>query len=207
MAGRYCRVVRLDVEQHADQLFQANRVDREGANWTYLPYGPFPRRADYAAWLERAAASTDPQFWAVVDASTQQAVGVASYLRIAPDAGSIEVGHINYSPLVQRSRGGTEAMYLMMRRVFEDLGYRRYEWKCDALNHRSVAAARRLGFRFEGVFRNSGVVKGHNRDTAWFAVVDDEWPRLRTTFEEWLDAGNFREDGSQRRPLEAATQL
>jgi RimJ/RimL family protein N-acetyltransferase len=207
MAGRYCHVVRLDAEQHADELFEANGVDTEGASWTYLPYGPFPTRADYTEWLGKAAASADPLFWAVVDDSSRRAVGVASYLRIAPDAGTIEVGHINYSPLVQRTRVGTEAMYLMMHRVFDDLGYRRYEWKCDALNHRSLAAARRLGFRYEGTFRNSGVVKGRNRDTAWFSVIDDEWPRLRTAFEAWLAPENFYDDGSQRRPLQAAAQL
>ncbi|MDH4160637.1 MAG: GNAT family N-acetyltransferase [Actinomycetota bacterium] len=203
MVGRYCRVVRLDPETHAEQLFEANRVDPEGANWTYLPYGPFDRMDGYLAWLHEVSKATDPLFFAVVDVSSERAAGVASYLRIARDAGSIEVGNINYSPLLQRSRAGTEAMYLMMRRVFDECGYRRYEWKCNSRNAKSMAAAQRLGFRFEGIFRNSQVVKGHNRDTAWFSVTDDEWPRLRTAFEGWLDPANFRHDGSQRQALRA----
>lgn len=209
MIGRYCHVVRLDPEAHGEPLFEANGVDAEGSNWTYLPYGPFDLVDDYLEWLRRMAALSDPMFYAVLDAASGRAVGVASYLRIAPEAGSMEVGNIHYSPLLQRSRGGTEAMYLMMRRAFDDLGYRRYEWKCNSRNAKSMTAARRLGFRFEGIFRNNMVVKGHNRDTAWFSVTDDEWPHLRVAFEEWLDPGNFLDNGAQRQALraEASDQL
>ena len=203
MVGRYCRVERIEPARHGDALFAANRIDRVGRNWTYLPYGPFDDLTSYREWLDAAAATTDPRFYAVVDCASGQAVGVASYLRIDPSAGSIEVGHINYSPLLQRHRAGTEAMYLMMRNVFEALGYRRYEWKCNALNAASRAAADRLGFSHEGTFRHSNVVKGRNRDTAWYAMIDSEWPGVRRGFDAWLDPGNFDAVGRQRSPLAA----
>ena len=139
----------------------------------------------------------DPLFYAIVDLAKGEAVGVASYLRISPSSGSIEVGHINYSPLLQRTPAATEAMYLMMAQAF-DLGYRRYEWKCHALNAPSRSAAQRLGFSFEGIFRQAAVVKGRNRDTAWYAAIDEEWPALREAFERWLDPTNFDEKGNQR---------
>ena len=147
----------------------------------------------------------DPLFHAVVDRANGRATGVASYLRIEERAGVIEVGHINYAPPLQRTPASTEAMYLMMRRVFDELGYRRYEWKCDALNAPSRAAARRLGFRFEGIFRQATVYKGRNRDTAWFSVLDSEWPALKAAFERWLSPENFDEDGRQRQSLASLT--
>ncbi len=199
MVGRVCTVEPLDVGPHAGALFAANRHDAAGANWTYLPYGPFDRLEDYVDWMRTGCGGDDPMFHAVVDHHLGP-VGVASYLRIAPEAGSIEVGHINYSPLLQRRRAGTEAMYLMMRRAF-DLGYRRYEWKCDALNEPSRRAAERLGFTFEGVFRQAAVVKGRNRDTAWYSILDSEWPAIRSEFERWLDPANFDGNGAQRSPL------
>ena len=143
---------------------------------------------------------SDPLFYAVVDAATGGATGVASYLRIDPANGSIEVGHINYSPLLQRTPAATEAMYLMMWHVFE-LGYRRYEWKCNALNAASCAAAERLGFSFEGIFRQAAVVKGRNRDTAWYSLIDEEWPALREAFQRWLAPSNFDGQGRQRTRL------
>jgi RimJ/RimL family protein N-acetyltransferase len=202
MSGRYCRVERLDPRLHSAELFAANNVDSHGANWTYLPYGPFADLPSYRAWLESVAREADPMFFAVVDVATQSAVGVATYMRIDPEAGSIEVGHINFSPLLQRNRMGTEAMYLMMKHVFEELRYRRYEWKCNALNSASRDAALRLGFTYEGTFRQSGVVKGRNRDTAWYSVVDAEWPRLKPAFETWLDPANFDAVGVQVVPLQ-----
>ncbi len=205
MVGRFCRVERLGVE-HLAALFEAFALDVEGRNCTYLPYGPFASLGDVEAWFETWCCGGDPQFWAILDLQTDRAVGVASLMRIKPAAGSIEVGHVHYSPLLQRTPGGTEAMYLMMRRVFE-LGYRRYEWKCDALNAASRRAAERLGFVFEGVFRQATVVKGRNRDTAWYSVVDGEWGRLRARFEAWLDAGNFDGDGRQRRGLGAFFEM
>jgi RimJ/RimL family protein N-acetyltransferase len=200
MAGRYCRLEPFDPERHARDLFEANAED-DGRNWTYLGIGPFTRFADYRDWAEGVAWSADPLFHAVIDAGSERAVGVASYLRIEPAVGSIEVGHINFSPRLQRRPAATEAMFLMMRRVFDELGYRRYEWKCDSLNAPSRAAAARLGFTFEGIFRQASVYKGRTRDTAWFSVIDREWPALKAAFEGWLDPENFDEEGRQRRSL------
>lgn len=197
MDGRFCRVEPLDPARHADELFDANALDAEGRNWTYLSVGPFARRESYRAWLDSVAGSTEALFYAIVDRATSQAVGVASYLRIMPPSGSIEVGNINFSPLLQRKPAATEAMFLMMQRAFA-LGYRRYEWKCDALNARSRAAAQRLGLSYEGIFRQATVYKGRNRDTAWYAAIDGEWPALKAAFTRWLDPANFDEHGQQR---------
>ena len=199
MTGRFCRLEPLDVARHAQHLWDASALDTDGRNWTYLFHGPYSSFREYAAWVGAAASTTDPLFFAVIDRAGR-AVGVAAYLRIAPDAGSIEVGHINFSPLLQRTPAATEAMYLMMKRVFE-LGYRRYEWKCDALNASSRSAAERLGFQFEGIFRQALVYKGRNRDTAWYSVIDSEWPALRLAFEQWLAPENFDASGTQRTRL------
>ncbi len=204
MDGRYCRVEPIDPDRHAADLHEANLKDTEGRIWAYLPYGPFEHLVEYRAWMEGACLSDDPMFHAIIDTGTGKAVGVASYLRIDPGSGSIEVGHINYSPLVQRTPAATEAMYLMMKRAF-DLGYRRYEWKCHGLNEKSRAAAMRLGLSYEGVFRQATVVKGRNRDTAWYAAIDKEWPQLKETFETWLDPGNFTADGTQKQALSVLT--
>jgi RimJ/RimL family protein N-acetyltransferase len=204
MAGRTCRTEPLDVDRHAADLHTANLLDMDGGNWTYLPYGPFATLDAYRVWLASVASAPDPQFHAVIDLATGQAVGVASYLRIDPAAGAIEVGHINYSPRLQRTVASTEAMYLMMKRAFE-LGYRRYEWKCNALNAPSRAAAQRLGFSYEGVFRQARVDKGRNRDTAWYAAVDREWPALDAAFRRWLDPSNFDQRGQQRTSLSTLT--
>ena len=201
MEGRYCRVDPIDMERHAAELHAANLEDESGANWTYLAYGPFAKLEDYKVWMTQTCLSDDPLFHAVVDRPSQQAVGIASYLRIEENVGVIEVGHINYSPRLQQTPAATEAMYLMMRRVFDELGYRRYEWKCDALNAPSRRAAQRLGFRFEGIFRQATVYKGRNRDTAWFSIVDHEWPALRAGFERWLNPENFDAEGRQRERL------
>jgi len=204
MAGRTCRVEVLDPAAHARDLYEANALDADHRNWTYLPYGPFAAFDDYAGWLRGVAAGADPMFHAIVDLASGTAVGVASYLRIDPAAGSIEVGHINYSPKLQRTVAATEAMYLMMKRAFE-LGYRRYEWKCHSLNAASRAAAQRLGFSYEGVFRQARVDKGRNRNTAWYAMIDREWPALDRAFRQWLDPANFDDQGRQRTPLSALT--
>lgn len=202
LSGRTCRLEPLDVGRHAQALHEANQLDREGRSWTYLPYGPFPDFAAYAAWLAPAAASADPLYFAIVDPQRDEAVGLASYLRIDPANGVIEVGHLNFSPRLQRATAATEAMYLMMARAFE-LGYRRYEWKCHALNAPSRRAAERLGFSFEGIFRQAVVVKGRSRDTAWYAIIDEDWPRVRAAFERWLAPDNFDGQGRQRTPLAA----
>jgi RimJ/RimL family protein N-acetyltransferase len=204
MEGRFCRVEPLDPDRHGANLYAANSLDRDGRNWTYLPIGPFPTADAYRAWLEEASSAVDRLFHAIVDLSTGKAVGVASYLRIDPAAGSIEVGHINYSPLLQRKPAATEAMYVMMKRAFE-LGYRRYEWKCDSLNAPSRAAAQRLGFSYEGLFRQAIVYKGRTRDTAWYSIIDGEWPALRAAFERWLDPANFDAQGNQRVSLSSLT--
>jgi RimJ/RimL family protein N-acetyltransferase len=204
LEGRYCRLEPLRPE-HAKDLFEANSHDQEGHNWTYLFNGPFETFSDYLEWLTKASEGSDPLFFAIMDGKTQKAVGVASYLRITPSAGSIEVGNINFSPLLQRTPGATEAIYLMMKRAF-DLGYRRFEWKCDALNAPSRVAAQRLGFSFEGIFRQALVYKGRNRDTAWYAVIDKEWPVLEKAFKTWLDKANFDENGRQHVRLSDLTQ-
>jgi RimJ/RimL family protein N-acetyltransferase len=204
MEGRFCRLEPLDCERHAADLFAANALDTDGRNWTYLPYGPFESLDEYRAWIQQCCCSDDPLFFAIVDRTRAKAAGVASYLRIDAGNGSIEVGHLNYSPLLQRTPAATEAMYLMMRHAFE-LGYRRYEWKCNALNAPSRKAAQRLGLSFEGVFRQAAVVKGRNRDTAWYAATDKEWPELKDAFLRWLDPGNFDESGRQRTRLSVLT--
>ena len=201
MVGRFCRVEPLDPGRHAADLFAANRLDAEGRSWTYLFQEPFVDFEPYRAWLEQVAKGDDPLFHTIVDLETGKAVGVATFMRIDRANGVIEVGNINYSPLLQRTPAATEAMFLMMRRVFDELGYRRYEWKCDSLNAPSRAAALRLGFRFEGIFRQAAVNKGRNRDTAWYSIIDSEWPALKRAFEQWLAPDNFDAEGKQKRPL------
>jgi RimJ/RimL family protein N-acetyltransferase len=201
LAGRLCRLEPL-TSDHAASLHEANSLDADGRMWGYLAYGPFEDFGTYRDWVRQQARSSDPLFLAIVDRASDRAVGVASYLRIDPPNGVIEVGHLAYSPRLQRTPAATEAMYLMMRYAFE-LGYRRYEWKCNAANAPSRSAAERLGFTFEGVFRRHMIVKGRNRDTAWYSVIDSEWPRVRGGFERWLDTENFDAAGRQRRSLVA----
>ena len=201
MMGRYSRLEPMS-ERFAPELFAAASHDRDGRAWTYLPYGPLTSEDEYRRWVTATCLGDDPLFFAIVDVATGRAVGQASYLNIKPAQGSIEVGHIYFSPLARRTRVATDAMYLMMRRAFET-GYRRYEWKCDALNAPSRAAAERLGFTYEGVFRQATVVKGRNRDTAWYAAIDREWPALAASFEAWLAPENFDADGRQRRALQS----
>lgn len=202
LEGRFCRIELLDVERHGRALYDANALDREGRMWTYLFSGPFASFDDYRAWLETRPGSEDPLFFAFIDRKRAQAVGMGAYLRIDPANGVMEVGHLAFSPLMQRSPVATEAMYLMMRNAFE-LGYRRYEWKCDALNDASRRAAERLGFTFEGIFRRAIVYKGRSRDTAWFSIIDSEWPPLDAAFRAWLDPSNFDAEGRQRLSLAA----
>ncbi len=201
MEGRFCRLEPLDPDRHGESLFAAYQEDRTGQGWTYLSYGPFGRPQDFRDKLTEMCRSYDRDGHAVIDLASGRAVGMASYLRIDPDAGSIEVGSIHYAPRLQRTAAATEAMYLMMRRAFDELGYRRYEWKCDVLNAPSRRAALRLGFAFEGIFRQAVVYKGRNRDTAWYSIVDIEWPAIRAGFEHWLRLENFDSTGRQREPL------
>ncbi len=205
MSGRYCRLEPLDVDNHAASLFAANQEDVDGRGWSYLPYGPFSCEDDYRNWLLSMCRADDPQLYAIVDLQNNRALGLAAYLRIMPEAGSIEVGHLCFSPLLQCRPAATEAMYLMMKRAFT-LGYRRYEWKCNSFNQASCNAAQRLGFSFEGIFRQAAVVKGRNRDTSWFSVLHSEWPALQGAFESWLDEENFDAQGQQRRRLSELTR-
>lgn len=201
VSGRLCRIEPLDPDSHLRALYAAFAADSDNRNWTYLPYGPFDSYGKFDAWARATCMDDDPLFHAVIDLSTGEAAGLASYLRINPKDGVIEVGHIHFSPQLQRTTLSTEAMYLMMKRVFDELGYRRYEWKCDSLNKPSRRAALRLGFSFEGVFRQLTMYKNRNRDTAWFAVIDKDWPGIKAGYEMWLDPDNFDDQGKQKRSL------
>ena len=206
LQGQYCRCEPLSLYKHSEQLFDAWQRDTENRIWVYLPYGPFETLEDCQQWMNQDCFTGDPFFYAIVDNQTGLASGVASYLRIKPDAGSIEVGHINYSPALQKTCAATEAMYLMMKNTF-DMGYRRYEWKCNALNQKSCDAAKRLGFTFEGIFRQATVVKGRNRDTAWFSILDREWPAVSMAYETWLSADNFDHNNVQKQSLSALIRM
>jgi len=198
MQGRFCSVEPMDADRHARELFDAYTTDTNGGLWTYMAVGPFETFVRFSEWMETASKGKDPLFHAIIDQSTGKAVGMAAYMRIVPGHGVIEVGNIAYSPLMQRTPVATEAMYLMMRRVFDELGYRRYEWKCDALNAPSRSAALRLGFTYDGLFEQALIYKGRNRDTAWYSILDRDWPRLRQAFEIWLAPENFDADGQQK---------
>lgn len=205
LRGAYVQIEPLCPDKHAAELFRANSAD--DAIWDYLPYGPFHSASTYHRWVRSMTdGASDPLFFAFRDLASGKATGVGSYLRISPQAGSIEVGHLNFSTRLQGTRAATEAMYLMMQSAFE-AGFRRYEWKCDALNMASRRAAQRLGFSYEGVFRHHLIYKGRNRDTAWFAITDAEWPALDVAFQAWLAPGNFDANGAQRERLSDLTTL
>ncbi|GKY86894.1 GNAT family N-acetyltransferase [Sinisalibacter aestuarii] len=204
LRGHYAELQPLRAETHAAELFKANIAS--DAIWDFLPYGPFASASSYHRWVREVSAGDDPFFYAIRNRESGHWEGVASYLRISPEAGSIEVGHINFAPALQRSRAATEAMFLMMQWAFE-AGYRRYEWKCDARNLPSRRAAGRLGLSYEGIFRQAAVVKGRNRDTAWFAAIDGEWPALKEAFTAWLSPSNFDAEGRQKERLGDLTRL
>ena len=196
--GQYCRLEPLEAG-HAEGLFTAFQADTEGRNWTYMVNGPYPDFAPFKAWIKQASTGDDPLFFAIC-LPDGPPLGYASYMRIVPAMGVMEVGSINLAPALQATRAATEAQYLLMRHAFA-LGYRRYEWKCDSLNAPSIKAAKRLGFSFEGTFRQAMVYKGRNRDTAWFSVLDSEWPALDARFKRWLAPENFDPRGQQLSPL------
>jgi RimJ/RimL family protein N-acetyltransferase len=196
--GRVVRVVPLDPIAHAGTLYDGSRGEANEQLWLYLFEGPFATRAAFDSHLEQKASSEDPLAFAILEKSSGEAVGYASYMRIEPAHRVIEVGSILFTPRLQRTMGATEAMYLMARHVFDDLGYRRYEWKCNALNAPSRSAAVRLGFTFEGIFRQHMIIKGRNRDTAWFSMLDSEWLHRKAAFERWLDPSNFDAKGRQK---------
>jgi RimJ/RimL family protein N-acetyltransferase len=197
--GRTVTLEPLDAARHASSLWEAVREHDE--LWQWLFEGPFPSESAFTADIQAKQNAADRIYYAIVPTETGAAAGFASYLRMEPNHGVIEVGNILMSPVLQRTTAATEAMYLMARHVFEDLGYRRYEWKCNALNQPSRRAAQRFGFTFEGIFRQHMVIKGRNRDTAWFAMLDHEWPARKAAFEAWLHPSNFDANGNQRRPL------
>jgi RimJ/RimL family protein N-acetyltransferase len=199
LQGAYVRLEPVDPARHAADLFALS----QGATalWTYLGYGPFSDLPSFRAWLEGCAKETDPIFHAIIDGATGRASGMASFMRITPAMGVIEIGHIWFAPVIQKTRQATEAIFLMMRHVFDDLGYRRLEWKCDALNAASRRAAARFGFAFEGVFRQHMIYKKRNRDTAWFGMTDGDWPRVKAAFERYLAPENFDAAGRQQQKL------
>ncbi len=203
LQGRYCRLEGLDPQRHFEDLYAAYSSASDGRDWTYLFAEPFVEAAGFVAYLAAEAAREDRVSFVITDAASGRALGIFALLRIDAPNGSIEIGNVNFSPALKHTRIATEAHYLMMCHVFETLGYRRYEWKCDSLNASSRSAAERLGFCFEGIFRQSGVYKGRSRDTAWFSILDGEWPGLRGTFEAWLAPQNFDAQGHQLRALAA----
>ena len=204
LLGKFARLELLNADAHAAEIHRANSVDN--AIWDFLPYGPYTSAAGYHRWVRDATSANDPVFYAIKNLESGHFEGVASFLRITLEAGSIEVGHINYARPLQRTRAATEAMFLMMQWAY-DAGYRRYEWKCNALNMGSRRAAERLGFSYEGIFRQAGISKGRNRDTAWYASIDDEWPALKSAFSTWLAPENFQADGKQKESLSDLTRL
>lgn len=203
LAGRWCRLEPLDADRHGAALVDA--TDPSGASWTYLPYGPFDSPQDHLAWLREMSAQRDPQLFAILDPGGRP-VGVAAYLRIEPRHGVIEIGHLHFTPALQRTPAATEALSLLIGRAIVGLGYRRVEWKCDSLNAPSRRAAERLGFGFEGVFRQHMVIKGRSRDSAWFGLTDGDWARLKPAHQRWLSADNFDAQGRQRQALSDLTR-
>lgn len=203
LEGRYVRLEKLDPEQHTSALFAAqNGPNADPRTWLYMTNGPFTAEDEFRAYTERFAASSDPLAYTVIPVGGDPA-GIITYLRIDATNGSIEIGHIWYGASIQRSPVTTEVVYLTAKHAFEDLGYRRFEWKCHNLNERSKRAAVRFGFKPEGVFRNHIIQRGRNRDTAWFAMTDQDWPVIKAAFEAWLDPANFDANGRQMRTLES----
>jgi len=202
LEGRYARLEPLNPLTHAEELWDACRsgVDTD-RTWDYMGYGPFTSFDAFRGWLRDNAAQADPVFYAIRDGRDGKAAGMASFLRIEPKNGVIEIGHIWLAQSLRNSREATEGLYLLMRNALDDLGYRRLEWKCDALNAASRKAATRLGFAFEGIFYQHMIYKGHNRDTAWFSILDSEWSAIRANFETWLSPDNVDADGNQRQSL------
>jgi RimJ/RimL family protein N-acetyltransferase len=202
MRGSHVLLRPIEPENDAEPLFLLSHPpEGDAAIWTYLRNGPFQDLASFGSMLRSAASSKDPCYFVLAELPGERPLGMASYLRITPDFGVIEIGHIWFAQPLRRTIAATEAIYLLARHAFDDLGYRRLEWKCDSLNVASRRAAERFGFTFEGIFRNHMIVKGHNRDTAWYAITDDDWPAIRGGFQAWLTPGNFGHDGRQRRSL------
>jgi RimJ/RimL family protein N-acetyltransferase len=207
LEGRFARLGPLDADHHGPSLYRLGHGSDDALrSWEFLPYGPFASEAEHVAWLREQAAHDDPLFFAITEPGSDRAIGVGTLMSIAPHHGTIEIGHLWFSPLMQRTPAATEALVLLFRYAMDELGYRRLEWKCNAANVPSRRAASRLGYRFEGIFYNHQVVKGCNRDTAWFSILDEEWPRLRDAYATWLAQDNFGPDGEQRTRLSDLTR-
>lgn len=194
IVGSHCILEPLIAEKHGSQLFEARNP---ASLWTYLPYGPFNTKSDFDNHLQQIIATSDNLAYAIIDPKNHQVIGMACYMRINPEHGTMEIGHLFFSQKLQKTIAATESMYLMMKRAFDDLNYRRYEWKCNSLNQGSINAAKRLGFKFEGIFRQHFIFKDRNRDTAWFSIIDSEWPEIKSRFLKWLDPKNFDSNGNQ----------
>jgi len=201
LIGKYCFLEPINIRKHSKDLYKNYSLDKKNVIWAYLPYGPFKSHGSFKKWLKSFCLNKDPFFYAIYSKKHNQYCGMASYLRITPEHGSIEVGHINYSPILQNTTEGTETMYLMMKNAFEVLGNRRYEWKCNNLNSASKYAAERLGFKFEGIFRQMFIFKGRNRDTAWYSIIDKEWPNYKKKYLFYLKKSNFTKTNRQRKRL------
>ena len=201
LIGKYCNLEPINIKKHSISLYKNFSLDKKNIIWNYLPYGPFKSYGSFKKWLKSFCLNKDPFFYAIYSKRYDQYCGMASYLRITPKHGSIEVGHINYSPILQNTVEGTETMYLMMKNAFEVLGNRRYEWKCNNLNSASKYAAERLGFKFEGIFRQMFIFKGRNRDTAWYSIIDKEWPNYKKKYLFYLKKSNFTKTNRQRKRL------
>ena len=201
LIGKYCFLEPINIRKHSKDLYKNYSLDKKNIIWTYLPYGPFKSHGSFKKWLKSFCLNKDPFFYAIYSKKHNQYCGMTSYLRITPEHGSIEVGHINYSPILQNTTEGTETMYLMMKNAFEVLGNRRYEWKCNNLNSASKYAAERLGFKFEGIFRQMFIFKGRNRDTAWYSIIDKEWPNYKKKYLFYLKKSNFTKTNRQRKRL------
>jgi len=201
LIGKYCFLEPINIRKHSKDLYKNFSLDKKNIIWTYLPYGPFKSYESFKKWLKSFCLNKDPFFYAIYSKKHNQYCGMASYLRITPEHGSIEVGHINYSPILQNTTEGTETMYLMMKNAFEVLGNRRYEWKCNNLNSASKYAAERLGFKFEGIFRQMFIFKGRNRDTAWYSIIDKEWSNYKKKYLFYLKKSNFTKTNRQRKRL------
>lgn len=202
LEGRYVRLEPLDPGIHGDALYAASSVPDADGRFAWLPETPPQSRAEFQPWLDKAGASEDPLYFVVIDKASGKVVGRQTLLRIDPANGVIEIGHVYWGPAMACTRGATEAQFLFAQYVLGGLGYRRYEWKCNNRNAPSKRAAERFGFKFEGIFRQHMVVKGENRDTAWYAMIDKEWPALARAYDAWLDPGNFDGGGNQKQRLE-----
>ncbi|ALS02431.1 GNAT family acetyltransferase [Enterococcus silesiacus] len=201
LEGMYCRLEKVESSKHVEALYQVYGPESKAKNWTYLPLNPFESKVAFLSYLETISRSQDPFHYAIIDKASGKALGTLALMRINAEQGSIEVGFVIYSDALKKTRIATEAQYLLACYALDDLGYRRYEWKCDALNEPSRKAALRLGFTFEGIFRNALVYKGRNRDTAWFSIIDSEWPQVKMRVESWLEPTNFTAEGEQKRRL------